>query len=203
MSTGLKWVEPAGSPARDLRDRSARSRRSGARPAPLVAFDPEGASAGLALVAHHAADAQRAVQGLDQELPQLLGSDIRPGPDGESVRLPPAWTPLPERCRVRLQPLQVAEDPLLEGEEVAGQALLPAVHQRLAAVRHHVVDVLEQDDVPALAGEACRLSISAPWPPGRKRSVPSSCRKGRFSGSTASVSVERCWWEKVTSKRQP
>ena len=34
-----------------------------------------------------------------------------------------------------------------------------------------------------------RFSMSAPWPPGRKSSVPSSLRKGVPSGLAATVSV--------------
>ena len=45
---------------------------------------------------------------------------------------------------------------------------------------------------------ACRLCSSAPCPPGRNSSSPSSVRKGRPTGSTAIVSVAGSWVENPT-----
>ena len=143
---------------------------------PSVRLHPEGAAAGLSRVRHDTAHAQWAPQPVEERTRRAAGSG------GGSRWSTSRRTRAPPRRR---SPRPVARPgrarivvPALDRQQVAARAPSSAAPWRpRCAIGGDVVDVLRHE-IDAGFAEPARFSSSAPWPPGRSRSVPSSSRKG-------------------------
>ena len=164
--------------------RPSRSRVQNGPPPGSPAFD------------HHAGDAQRAV-----ELRAAARRGPRPRPrPRSSQRARNARAASPARSRRGRR----------RGDRAARTPRAAAAPASPIRSRCHRIDdarrssgctlsmFLTSTRSPAICS---RLRSSAPWPPGRKRSVPSAVRNGRPSSASATVSVAGDWVESSSSKR--
>ena len=190
MSTGLKWVG-AGERRLLVGSRSiCEVSTICSDTSPPADLDPERPAARLAGVAHHCRRRAAAGRGRDQQdgaaPPGCAASKCRGGRRESSCSTKRAAASSNSSSgRPRVEAVEQAAGALPIGHQGAAEQLFPAGQLRLQAVRHDVVDVLEQHDVGAVVGQRCRLSSSAPCPPGRNSSEPSASRKGR------SLSIDR------------